>query len=73
LAQQYFEKHLEIATEIGDIKGQADALQNQASIDLQMDRNEQALKRLQEAIRLYRHIGSPEADKLEEFLNSPNA
>lgn len=45
---------------------------NQASIDLRADRIEQALKRLQEAIRLYRQIGSPEADKLERFLSSPN-
>jgi hypothetical protein len=71
--RQYFDQHLEIATEIGDLKGRADALQNQAGIDLQTDQMQQALERLQEAIRLYRQLGSPEADKLERFLSAPNA
>jgi len=67
-AIEYYEQHREIAREIGDRRGEANALYNWGNELVKLGEGDRAIEMIEAALAIYEQIESPWAEKARKGL-----
>ena len=67
-AIEYYDQHLEIAREIGDRRGEGNALDNLGSIYAALGEVRQAIKLMEAALKIFEQIESPDIESPRKIL-----
>jgi len=68
-AQNYYQQRLEIAREIGDRRGEGNALWGLAICHEKMDDLKKAIENAEEALKIFERIESPSASTMRNLIS----